>query len=243
MRYLFNIAYDGTDFNGWQSNPNGRTVQDTVEAALKKLIKRPVRITGASRTDSGVHAMDQYAHFDSEKRLPFNMLFDGMNSALPSDVRIKGVREVPEEFHSRYSALFKIYAYIITSMPVYLPILNRYSLNIRKKLNLERMERAMELFKGKKDFSSFRASGCIAKSPVITVENADMIRKGDKIYLVFRAKSFLQHMIRNIVGCLIYAGLEKIDNDQINHIFNKKDRRIAPPTAKPNGLFLIRIGY
>lgn len=243
MRYLLNISYDGTDFNGWQTNPTGRTVQDTVQEALSKLLKQKKAITGASRTDSGVHATDQYAHFDHPKELPYGMLFDGMNSILPQDVRIKGVQIVDSRFHARYSALYKIYAYIITSNPVSLPILNRYSLNIRKKLNQELIREALGLFIGKKDFSAFRASDCSAKSPVITLDKADLINWGSKICLVFSAKSFLQHMIRNITGSLIYIGLGKITTDYIKYLFEKKDRKLAPPTAAARGLFLLKIGY
>lgn len=243
MRYLLNIAYDGAEFNGWQSNPNGRTVQDTIEDALSSLMKKQVRITGASRTDTGVHALDQYAHFDHDKELPHSMLFDGMNSILPCDVRIKGVNPVSSNFHSRFSAIYKIYTYIITAMPVSLPFLSRYSLNIRKSLDYESMEKATGMFAGQKDFSAFRASGCSARSPVITLERAEMIRRMDKIYLVFKARSFLQHMIRNIVGCILYAGLKKIEPDHIKYLFEKKDRRLSPPTAVPNGLFLMKIGY
>lgn len=243
MRYLMNIAYDGTDFNGWQSNPNGRAVQDIIENALGKLIKKKVRLTGASRTDSGVHALDQYAHFDHERDLPFSMLFDGMNSILPQDVRIKGIKIVDMDFHSRYKALFKIYAYIITNCPVSLPIMNRYSLNIRQNLNINKMKQAICLFKGHKDFTSFRASGCCAKSPIITVDEAEVLLWNEKICLIFKARSFLQHMIRNIAGALVHVGLGKISPSDIEHLFNAKNRKLAPPTAKARGLFLVRISY
>lgn len=243
MRYLFNIAYDGTDFNGWQSNPNGRAVQDILERALSTLTKDKVRIIGASRTDSGVHALDQYAHFDYDKDLPMSMLLDGMNSILPQDVRIKRVMPIDDSFHSRYSASYKIYAYILTKNKVSLPILNRYSLNIRRPIDIDKMSKAIKKFEGKYDFSSFRAADCSAKSPVITIDRAEIIQWGDKHCFVFKARSFLQHMIRIIMGTLISIGIGHTDINSIDHLFEKKDRRLAPSTANAKGLFLTRIVY
>ena len=243
MRYVLNIAYDGTDFHGWQKTPNQRTVQQAIETALSRLMKRRTDVTGASRTDSGVHAYDQYAHFDSLKPLPRGMLLEGMNALLPADARVKDVFSAPAAFSARFSSLGKMYLYVISTLPVAMPILNRYSISVRKPLDVAAMKQACRVFVGRHDFSAFRAASCCARSPVKTIDTCSLLCRSHNIYIVVQARSFMQYMVRNLAGAILYAGLGKLRADDISAIMATRDLRQAPPTAPAKGLFLVKMFY
>lgn len=257
------LSYDGSDFFGWQLQPNKRTIQGVVEGALKIILAADVRIYGSGRTDAGVHALGQVANFRTESRIELSGLMRGLNSLLPKDVRVLGLNEVPEEFDSRRWAKSRIYRYIIVKCEVALPFARNYVWHITNDLDIEAMKRAGSVFLGTHDFSSFAGSeeatgrrdrgekGRYSGSKIREVLNFS-IRDGvgsqgltplEFIEITIEANAFLRHMVRNIVGTIIEIGRGKRDADGIIEILEVKDRSKAGATAPPFGLYLMEVKY
>ncbi len=255
MRYIrLLIEYDGTEYHGWQTQKSGGTIQDIIRDKIKTIAGEEVRLTGASRTDAGVHALGQVAVFGTDSPLEADVLVRALNAKLPPDIRILAAEETDKDFHPRYSAVRKSYYYIISEGRHQSVFLRRYVWNLRSCLDLDDMCKAAVLLIGEHDFSSFRASGCGAKHPVRTIYAADITRledmsfmtypiKGDFIKIRIEADAFLRHMVRNIVGTIAEVGKGKISIEEFSRIFRSCDRTIAGPTAPAQGLFLEKIIY
>lgn len=248
------LQYDGTHYSGWQVQARETTIQGLLENALAEITGVPTRITGAGRTDAGVHALEQVAAFGTESDHAPDVFRVALNAKLPDDIRVIGSEEVPEEFRPRYSARNKTYSYLISHHGPFSVFLNRYSWNMSYSLNFDAMHVAARYLIGEHDFSSFRASGCSSKHPVREVNDLQ-IRKLDSVaFLGFHfhvpviqisitANAFLRHMARNIVGTFFEIGRGKIPAEEMKAILRAKDRKAAGKTAPACGLFLEKIEY
>lgn len=243
-RFLLTLAYDGSDFSGWQLQMSERTVQSVVEAGLAEILDSPVRIHGAGRTDAGVHALGQRAHFDiSEDRghIPFDR---ALNSVLPPDVRVLACRRVPDDFHARFQALDKTYSYTLQTGPVALPQRRRYAWRTGP-LDIEALDRAARELTGELDFAAFMNTGTEVSSTVrrvTAIERAPGPFAGEEVVRV-TADGFLKQMVRNMVGCLVAAARGKVSPQTIRSIQDEGDRSLAPATAPAHGLCLERVRY
>ena len=243
-RILITIEYDGAPFVGWQRQDNGASVQAALEAAAGAFIGAPTPITGAGRTDSGVHATGQAAHLDVPEKFDANRVMQALNAHLGAvPVTVHSAREVPETLHARFSATGRRYLYRI------LPQRQKPALDLgrvwhhRKPLDSERMHAAAQMLVGRHDFTSFRASQCQANSPVRTIDRLSVQRVGDEIHLQAEARSFLHHQVRNIIGTLALVGIGKWDIDDLQQALAACDRAAAGPTAPPWGLYLVGVDY
>lgn len=245
ITYQILIEYDGTKFNGWQSQKNGLSVQDKVQKALKKIIKQNVSLYGSGRTDSGVHANMQSAHFKTFYKIQNKIKFiKTINFFLKKvDIVILNVKERSVTFHARHSAKKRTYKYLIINRLSPLILNKNRAWNLRKKLNLIKMRRGAKLLQGTKNFSTFRSSSCTAKSPIKTLERVKISNSKNKIEITFTSKSFLQQQVRSMVGCLKYLGEEKWSLKKFKNAMNSKKRSNCAPPAPPCGLYLMKIKY
>jgi tRNA pseudouridine38-40 synthase len=255
MRYIrLLIEYDGTNYHGWQSQKGGGTIQDILVEKISGITDGQVRLTGASRTDAGVHALGQVAVFGTESGLPADIIMRALNATLPRDIRILNSEETDNKFHPRYGAEKKSYFYIISTGRQQSAFLYRYACHIKASLDVDAMIKASRFICGEHDFSSFRASGCGARHPVRTVHSLYISRlreisfmtasiTGDFIRIRIEANAFLRHMVRNITGTLIEVGKGRISPEMFDNILKDRDRTKAGPTAPANGLFLEEIIY
>ncbi|MEI7530689.1 MAG: tRNA pseudouridine(38-40) synthase TruA [Betaproteobacteria bacterium] len=250
-RIALGVQYDGSYFNGWQSQVDGRTIQDNIEKALSRFIALPSspknRVITAGRTDTGVHALGQVVHVDVPvSRLPFAWV-RGINSYLPSSIRIMWAQEVPGDFDARFSAQERAYSYLLYVGPIEPPILDKkvgyLMLPPGKELNIDFMKQAAAMLIGEHDFSSFRSSECQSKTPIKTLYQFEIVADLPKIYFFIRGNAFLHHMIRNIIACLLFIGQGKNPPEWILELLEKKNRAFAAPTFSPDGLYLTRVGY
>ncbi len=244
-RYKIIIEYLGTSFCGWQKQKNGISVQETIERAIYQFSGEMVMVYGSGRTDSGVHALGQVAHFDLSKQYIANKILSAINHfASPYPISILDCKEVPSDFHARFSAKKRHYYYRIinrSSKPII--ELDR-SLWVKQKLNIENMGKAAQVFIGTHDFSAFRASVCQAQSPIKTLEKITIeYDNNTEIKIFFSAISFLHHMVRNMVGALLKVGLDQWDENKILEVLNSKKRSLAATTAPASGLYLLKIEY
>lgn len=243
MRIALGVEYDGTDLKGWQIQSNGRTVQGCLQQALSAVADHPVHVTGAGRTDAGVHALIQVAHFDTEAERPMHSWILGANANLPSDVSVRWATNVRHDFHARFSALSRSYRYIILNRTTRPAILRHRACWIHHALNESRMQEASLHFLGQQDFSALRAAGCQAKSPVRNVHTIEVKRDGEAIIVDITANAFLQHMVRNIAGVLIKIGEQQAEPAWVLQVLEGRDRAKAGITAPPEGLYLTGIRY
>ncbi len=245
FRYQILIEYVGTGFIGWQSQPKGKSVQKTIENSLKKILEEKIFVVGQGRLDAGVHAISQSAHFDTKyKILDINKFLNRLNFLLNKNfISILNIKKRNENFHSRFSAKARIYQYIIFNRES-IPIINKNrGWHIKKKINLENVKKGAKFLMGKRDFSTFRASSCSAKSPIRTLEKVNILKKKNQISIEFKSKSFLQTQVRSMVGCLKYLGEGKWDFKKFKDITLSKKRALCAPPAPPYGLFLKKVIY
>lgn len=245
-RYKMTIAFDGTDFAGWQWQPRSRTVQAELQKALSTLFGVRVPVSGSSRTDSGVHAKAHVSHFDLEESVNIPQLHYKLNHVLPKDISVISLEEVGEHFHARFSAIEKTYHYRIHLSPILPPFERLYTYHVKMPLDIQKMEEAARLFEGEHNFSSFAhkaTKGCAKTSPVKRIYRSAIIKEGEGISFIITGSGFLHKMVRNIVGTLIDVGRGKISQNALSAIIDAKDRRKAGKTAPPHGLFLMDVKY
>jgi tRNA pseudouridine38-40 synthase len=241
--YRVTIAYDGTEYEGWQVQAKGRTIQGTIEAALSRMAKRPVTVVGASRTDAGVHALGQVAHFEIANSIPPEGLRRGLNSLLPEDIRILETAFAPQAFHARKLARSKTYRYFLDTRPVPSPLRIRFAYHYPHRLDRAAMAEAARLFLGTKDFAAFRAASCEARTTVRDLTVSRLLEEGEELVYEVVANGFLHHMVRNLLGTLLQVGRGRLAPSAIEDLLAQKDRRLTGPTAPARGLHLMRVEY
>jgi len=242
-RIAIGLEYDGSRFLGWQTQPGGGAVQDVLEKALAAIAGEPVPVTAAGRTDRGVHAAAQVAHFDTRAARPETAWVRGVNAFLPESIAVLWARRVDAEFHARFSATARTYRYRLINRPVRPALAARLAGWYYARLDVAAMRSAARALVGEHDFSAFRAAECQAKTPVRSVHSIDIEQRGDEIDFVIRANAFLHHMVRNIVGSLVYVGAGRQPPDWIAEVLASRDRNKAAPTFGPEGLYLEKVEY
>jgi tRNA pseudouridine38-40 synthase len=243
MRMAIGVSYEGTSFHGWQAQQNLDTVQGRVEAALSKVADSPVEVVCAGRTDAGVHAIEQVAHFDCDKVRSLKTWVMGTNTHLPHEVRILWAREVPEDFHARYSALARRYLYYIHNAPIHSSLFFDRCVQYPWPLNLELMQQATRYLIGEHDFSAFRGIDCQAKTTSRRIFHLEVQQHQSMIIVDVKANAFLHHMVRNIVGVLLAIGAEKKPPTWAQEVLLSRSRAQAGVTAKAHGLYLTSVEY
>lgn len=243
QRFAAGLEYDGSGFFGWQTQSHARSVQFVLNAALATVANEPITTAGAGRTDAGVHACGQVVHFDSAARRSLRAWLLGVNSNLPPDVVLTWVRQVPADFHARYSATARTYRYVIRNREVRSALDRDRAWCHRGELLEDRMAAAGVHLLGEHDFSAFRGAGCQARSPVRRIDRLTVTRAGDSVVIEVRANGFLYHMVRNIVGALARVGAGAAEPDWAGALLAGRDRRLGAPTAPPQGLYLAEVHY
>ena len=255
MRYKITIEYDGLNYCGWQKQKYDKnSIQESIEDAIKSITNEKVEVFGCGRTDAKVHALNMVAHFDLNKDIETYKLISGINYYLKhqyflkhniteQDITILSCEKVSKNFHARFSTKNRYYKYIILNRDSPTAIYRNKCWQIYKKLNFSKMKKCLKFLIGKKDWSSFRDSECQAKSPIKTINQVKLKKKEDFIIFEISAKSFLHHMIRNIIGTLINVGLNKISINDFEEIIKLKDRTKAGITAPPYGLYFVKADY
>ena len=245
FRYQILIEYVGTNFRGWQVQKKGKTIQGLIQEKISNLLKEKIILLGSGRTDTGVHAIEQSAHFDCKNEIwHFDKFLKSMNHFLNKDgVTILKIRKRNKHFHARFSAKMRIYKYIIINR-LSRPVLEKNrGWHIMNELDLTLMKKGAKKLIGTKDFSTFRASSCRAKSPIKSIKLVKIKTSRNKIEIEFRSQSFLQQQVRSMVGCLKYLGEKKWSLKKFENVMKSKKRVLCAPPAPPEGLFLFRIIY
>ncbi len=245
FRYQLLIEYVGTNYRGWQIQKKGLTIQGMIQESVKKILKEKISLHGSGRTDTGVHAIQQSAHFDCTKKIiDLDRFLKSINFFLNNkDVAITEVKIKSNKFHSRFSAKERVYKYVIFNR-ISSPVIERKrGWHVRKPLNLDLMKKGAERLIGTYDYSTFRASSCHAKSPIRTINSVKIRSAKNKIEIEFKSKSFLQQQVRSMVGCLKYLGEKKWDLKTFVKVFKSKKRTLCAPPAPPEGLFLVKVIY
>jgi tRNA pseudouridine38-40 synthase len=243
MRIALGLEYDGRGFCGWQSQPAGCGAQDALQQALSRVSEQSVAVHAAGRTDAGVHALTQVVHFDTMAVRPIGAWVRGVNAFLPAGLRVLWAHPVEEGFHARFSAERRSYQYLLVNRPVAPAILQGKAGWFYLPLDEAAMSQAAACLVGEHDFSAFRAAECQARSPVKQLFRADVRRLGDNILFDFCAGAFLHHQVRNMVGALVYVGKGKYPPGWMTQLLASRDRKLAPPTFAPDGLYLTGVGY
>ncbi|MEE3168670.1 MAG: tRNA pseudouridine(38-40) synthase TruA [Pseudomonadota bacterium] len=243
-RVIIAFEYDGRGFHGWQLQKSGvRSVESELARAVSKVADHPVELVCAGRTDAGVHASYQIAHFDTPSVRNLRSWVMGINTALPEDIAVHWAGNGVGDFHARFSATYRRYRYIIYNHPVR-PGIQRGQVSWTfRPLDADRMHLAAQALVGEHDFSSFRAAGCQSRTPIRFLERISVSRKRDFVVIDVQANAFLHHMVRNIAGALMAVGSGKESVESIREILNQKDRTVAGVTAPPHGLYLVDVGY
>jgi tRNA pseudouridine38-40 synthase len=253
-RISLGVQYDGSPWQGWQTQLSRNTVQDKLQLALQKFTQTDILITCAGRTDAGVHALEQVVHFDTALERDLFSWVRGLNTHLPPSIAVRWACDVSDniastsnngdqEFHARFSARSRTYHYVLYNNPVRSPLLVGRAGWVFRSLDVEKMQLAARCLVGTHDFSAFRSSQCQAKSPVKLMHDVRIVQRGDLIVFTLRASAFLHHMVRNIVGSLIYVGTGTRDADWMKEILEACDRERAAPTFMPDGLYLAKVDY
>jgi tRNA pseudouridine38-40 synthase len=242
-RIALGVEYDGSGFCGWQSQAGGGSVQDALESALAVIAGHPVRVHCAGRTDAAVHAIEQVVHFDTETSRPDSAWVRGGNAHLPDSVAIRWAVTVTDDFHARFSARARAYRYCLLNRAQRPGLANGRVGWYHRALDVAAMQEALRMLVGTHDFSSFRAAQCQARSPVRKLARASLTHDGDQLLFDFVADGFLHHMIRNIVGAMVYVGNGTLAPESIRTLLMQRDRREAPPTFSPHGLYFVGVRY
>ena len=244
-RYQILIEYVGTSYSGWQIQKKGNTIQGKIQKVISKILKEKVNIIGSGRTDSGVHALEQSAHFDTNTKIKDSYKFlKSVNHFLSRyGISILDLKKRKLTFHARYSAKARIYKYVILNRKSGSVLKNKRCWHIIKKLNLEMMKKGAKKLIGTKDFSTFRSSSCSAKTPVRTIKSIKFLTKKDIIEIEIKAQSFLQNQVRSMVGCLKYVGENKWSIQKFDKIIKSKKRINCAPPAPAEGLYLTKVIY
>lgn len=243
MRLVLGLEYSGSAFCGWQTQPNGCGVQDALETALSEIAGERISTICAGRTDAGVHALGQVIHFDTVSSRPLNAWVRGVNSVLNPVVSVLWVKEVGEDFHARYCAQARRYLYLLLNRAQRPGLLHTRAGWFHLPLDESLMQSGARALVGEHDFSAFRAAECQAKSPVRIVKNLSIRRNGELIVFDIAANAFLHHMVRNIIGALIYVGCGRQRPEWISELMSSRDRTRAAPTFSPDGLYLYEVEY
>ena len=243
MRIALGVEYDGSGYCGWQSQPDGRTVQDALQLALSQVASASISVIAAGRTDTGVHALEQVIHFDTQSVRPLTAWVRGVNALLPSGIAVLWAHAVADEFHARFSAQARSYSYYLYCRPVRSAVQHGKVGWFHQPLDIVKMREAAQYLLGEHDFSAFRASACQAKSPVKNLAMLNIQQQGNIMSLDLTANAFLHHMVRNIVGCLVYVGKGKHPPQWMQEVLQGRERSQAAPTFAPDGLYLRRIAY
>ena len=243
--YQIIVEYDGTDFVGWQMQKNGFSVQEAIQKTLIKILKQKVILYGSGRTDSGVHARAQSAHFITKIKIKNKFLFlNTVNFFLnKKKISILEIKLKKKKFHARYSAKKRFYKYIIINRIAPLSLDMNRAWQIKRTLNISLIKKAAKLLEGKKDFSAYRSSSCSAASPIRTLEQVIAIKRNSKITITFKSKSFLQQQVRSMVGCLKLVGEKKWSLKKFKHVMNSRKRTNCAPPAPARGLYLLKVAY
>jgi len=244
QRYKMKIEYDGTPFVGWQFQKNGLSIQEVLQKAIFNFSKEKVIVTGAGRTDSGVHALAQVAHFDLKKKIKKKSFLPGINQHIGNKpVTVLKINKTSKKFHARFDAKKRTYQYTIINRQSPLTLQKNKAWHIRKKLDVKVMKQGAKLLLGTHDFSTFRASSCGAKSPIKTLKKISIKKNNERIIIKFTSKSFLQQQVRSMVGCIKFLGESKWKIDDFKNSFKSKKRSNCAPPAPPCGLYLTKISY
>ncbi|MEI8035006.1 MAG: tRNA pseudouridine(38-40) synthase TruA [Betaproteobacteria bacterium] len=243
MRIALGLEYAGGRYCGWQTQDNRGAVQDYLESALSQIADHRVATLCAGRTDTGVHALAQVVHFDTEVERPDSAWVRGVNALLPPDIAVTWMRRVDERFHARFSARARHYTYVLLNHPVREAIDYGRVGWFHRPLNVSDMRLAAEHLLGKQDFSAFRSSQCQAKTALRELSQLALHWQAPYLYFDFTANAFLHHMVRNIVGALVYVGKGKYEPDWVKGLLAQKDRRLSAPTFEAAGLYLIGVDY
>ena len=243
-RYKISVEYKGTNYVGWQNQDNGISIQSLIEEALNSLTLEKSKVFGAGRTDAGVHAIKQIAHFDIKKNFSEKSIKDGLNQHLrPNLISITEANKVPNTFHARFSAKQRYYKYVIINRRAPLTLENELAWIVYKKLNIKNMQEASKYFLGKHNFEAFRSINCQSKSPIKTIDYIEVKEEKNKIIIEVKAKSFLHSQVRIIAGTLVEVGKGKIKPNEIKDIITEGKRKESGPTAPALGLYLVSVSY
>lgn len=242
-KILLVVAYDGSNYNGYQIQPGLPTIEGVLNKTLSDFLSEEIITVGASRTDTGVHAIHNVAVFNTATKIPAEKLFLAINTVLPKDIRIMCSREVSMDFHPRKNVIDKTYEYHILNSKVLLPTKRNYVYNTRAELDISAIKEAAKYFIGEKDFTSLCSAKTEKENKVRSIYSIDIIQSNDELTIRIRGNGFLYNMVRIIAGTLYNVGIGKIDACKIDEIIATKDRRLAGPTLPPQGLFLTEIRY
>jgi tRNA pseudouridine38-40 synthase len=238
------IEYDGTNYHGWQVQPNGLTIQEVIEEKIQTMTRARARLTGSGRTDAGVHALGQVANFRTASTIPVEGFHRGLNSLLPPDIVIQSAQEVDLQFHAQYGAKRKTYRYAILNRDFPSALLHNYSWHLPMTLHIPALEEASRPLAGKQDFTSFQGADADTEDPVREVFRAGWsVKEPGILHFTIEADGFLKHMVRNIVGTLVDVGKGRTSPEEFRRILAARDRRQAGMTAPPQGLFLVEVKY
>lgn len=243
QRMALGLCYDGAVWHGWQKQPSGHTVQNQLEKALNRFLAVPTTTVCAGRTDSGVHALNQVVHVDTTVERSIESWVRGLNALLPTSISVQWAQLVSHDFHARFSAQNRRYLYLLRNTRVRSPLLNHKVGWVFRPLELSVMQQAANLFLGEHDFTTFRAAECQAKNPVRHLRQLDIHQRGELFIFEFAANAFLQHMIRNIMGALVYVGMGRKEPTWISYLLEQKDRHVSAPTFAADGLYLAGVDY
>lgn len=243
LKIALGVEYQGTAYCGWQSQKHCDSVQQNVQKALSKIANEFIAVRCAGRTDTGVHAIGQVIHFETNAIRPEQAWVEGVNTNLPFDIRVAWAMEVPEDFNARFSAVARQYRYVIFNRNVHSAVLAKRVTWVRKSLDAERMHQAAQTLLGEHDFTSFRALACQAKHATRNIQSISVTRSGDFVFVDIQANAFLHHMVRNIVGSLLRIGQGQKETDWLTELLALKDRSKAAMTAPADGLYFVNALY
>ena len=246
MRYRLTLSYDGASYVGWQVQQETNSIQSLVQKALITALRHPLDLTGAGRTDAGVHALGQTAHFDTESPIIETKLLLSLNALLPSDIRVLKIEPVEESFHARYSAIGKVYHYHVHLDRILNPFTAKYRYHLLESIDINLLKPAASQFLGTKNFISFaneNYKGSAAKDPIRTLKRFDVCFEPGGVRFELEADGFLYRMVRNLIGTILEVAKGKIAINDIEKIFDAKDRTKAGPSAPAQGLFLVKVIY